>query len=46
MVARPYERFSFTVIGTWEFSNLGPRVFLDKDDVELNIRLEYGVSDD
>ncbi|KAL9708911.1 hypothetical protein Ac2012v2_008066 [Leucoagaricus gongylophorus] len=46
VVARPYERFSFTVIGTWEFSNLGPRGFLDKDDVKLNIRLEYGVSDD
>jgi len=46
VMARPHERFSFAVIGTWEFTNLGPRGFLDKDDVELNIRLEYGVSDD
>jgi len=37
----PYERFSFAIIGTQEFSNLGPRRLLDKDDIELGIRLEY-----
>jgi len=45
-MAGPYERFSFAIIGTREFSNFRPRGLLDKDDVELGIRLEYWTGDD
>ena len=46
VVAGPNEQFTFTIIGTREFSNLRPGRFLDKDNVELGIWFEYRTSDD
>ena len=42
----PDEWLTFAIIGTWDFSNFGPRWFLDKNDVELGIRFKYRASNE
>jgi len=40
MVAGSDKRFPFAVRRAWNFSNFGPRWFLNKEDIVLRVRFE------
>jgi len=46
MMVSSYKRFSIMNRRTGDFTNFGPRRFLDENDVELVLGLKEGVDDE